>query len=596
MNSTSAVINSVRIDGKRSGRFFSAALAKRDLRGHSQIAGWIALAIFLVLYITTVQATPGDTRVYQAEIFRYAQSGAAKAPLLWEFGHLFWRPLAYGLWQTTQPLTSSWFSGNAGAEIAAVLLGINFFSGGVLALLVFAIARKLGLPSWLALAVTAGVILCSVVLNYIHSGTAYLPGLTLHLAGIWLLLKAIQDQQHRLLYATLAGAALALACDFWFVYILSLPTAFTAAAIVRLPGCSDNIIQRARSRVGLLATTLATAAALGFLTFLIGAALCHISTVPQLREWIVSSGHSLSAERRFLRFPTGITRSFFYLGDEGRMLKRFAFGDPYAPVRWPELLIRAGLWKVLLFFAAACAFLWSLTRTGEGRAALLVALAGIIPTLWFALFLFETGQPERYLPCYPALLIAACVFIRQSPKQHVTRWTLGLFFCVVALVNLKAYAIDLRTMDSQSAERLHLINQYTLHGGVALVLYYDDPIFVFAGKQPFSPENGPDALPVYLVMEWKKGELWNAGPSCRILRAWQAGGEAWLSKRLIAPRPEPDWGWVENDHPAVPWTKLSGFFGALEKNSDNGGADGFVRVAPTEKNRLLLRETCGRGM
>ncbi len=343
----------------------------------------------------------------------------------------------------------------------------------------------------------------------------------------------------------------------------------------------------------LIAITSAIATVL-LVTFGIGAAICHISSLSQARQWIVDSGHSIGAERRFVRFPGGFTRTFFYLGDEGKTLKRFVFGDPYAPVRWSGLM-SAGLWKVLLVFGALGSLLLSLARTREGRIPLFIALAGMIPTLWFALCLFETGQPERYLPLYPALLVTVCLFLRQPAKTRTAVWALGIFVCAMAIVNLKAYAGDLRGLDKRSNGRVELVHRNTLNGGVALILYFDDPISGYYGRFPLDAGNEPHALPLYHVMELEDNAPWSAGSSCRILRAWGAGGQAWLSKRLIAPRPQPDWGWVENDHPGLHWTDLRQFFAALETDSDLGDADGFVRVAPTGKNYAVLQATCGSG-
>ena len=75
--------------------------------------------------------------------------------------------------------------------------------------------------------------------------------------------------------------------------------------------------------------------------------------------------------------------------------------------------------------------------------------------------------------------------------------------------------------------------------------------------------------------------------------AWRVGGEAWLSKRFLATNPEREWGWVERDHPSVQWPDVTQFFTLLDKDSDLGGPDGFVRIAEDSKNKLRLQLSCG---
>ncbi len=54
-----------------------------------------------------------------------------------------------------------WFRSNSAIEVAAILFGLNAVSGSALALLVFSIARRLGLGNTLSLGVTGGALLSS---------------------------------------------------------------------------------------------------------------------------------------------------------------------------------------------------------------------------------------------------------------------------------------------------------------------------------------------------------------------------------------------------------------------------------------------------
>ena len=546
----------------------------------------LGVILFVALYAMTFPDTPGDTSVYVSEILSYGQSEGTKPALIWEFGHLLWRPLGYFIWQLTQPLTSSWFRGNPLLEVEAVLFGLNFLGGAVLIVAVFAITRRLGLTRLLALAVSLSVLLSNSVLNYVHSGASYVPGLALHMLGIWCILKAVQESKHRMLWSALAGVALGLACDIWFLYILGLPAAWLAEYLFP----AENL--GSRERVRLVAVTVASTATAGIIAYLIGISLCHISSISQLREWISSSGHGMHADRPWLRFPTGISRTFLYLGEGGLALKQLVFRDPYATSQWSRL-IGSGIWKIALVFLTLGGLVWYVGRIRNGRPVLALLAAAAIPTFAFA-FWFETSSSERYLPLYGALIVAVCVVLGQRSGAPLPRWLLGIFFAAMLVVNLKMYAFDIRALRNESSERARLMHQHTRGNGVAIIMSFSDPLSTYFNKRPFDPENQQNGLPLYHVFDFAAlgSKSWSMGASCRALRTWRNGGEVWLSKRFLAPRPRLEWGWVEGDYPTVRWTDTRRFFSQLDADSDVGGVDGFERLAKSEKNRAVLESAC----
>jgi hypothetical protein len=79
-----------------------------------------------------------------------------------------------------------------------------------------------------------------------------------------------------------------------------------------------------------------------------------------------------------------------------------------------------------------------------------------------------------------------------------------------------------------------------------------------------------------------------------MLETWAAGGEVWVSDRLVAARPKAEWNWVEYDDRRVRWADLPAFFTRFERNSHSGGTDGFFRLADTPRNREDLRDECSR--
>ncbi|MBV8866216.1 MAG: hypothetical protein JO210_12550, partial [Acidobacteriaceae bacterium] len=532
----------------------------------------LALILFVILYAFTFPDTSGDTIVYVNEILNYGQGGGAKPALIWEFGHLLWRPLGYFLWQLTQPLTASWFQGNPVLEVEIVLAAMNFVGGAVLIVAVFAITRRLGLTRTLALTVSLGVLISNALLNYVHSGTPYVPGLALHMLGIWCILKALQENQQRMLWSALAGVALALACDLWFLYILGLPAAWLSEYLFPAKNLAS------RERVRLVAVTVASTAAVGLLAYLIGISLCHISSTSQLQTWISSSGHGMRADRPWLRFPTGISRTFLYIGEGGVALKQLVFRDPYATSRW-SALIGSGIWKIAMVFVTLGGLVWYMGRIRDGRPVLALLLAAAVPTFAFAFF-FETSSSERYLPLYAALIAAVCVILGQRSGTRVPRWLLGIFFGVMLVLNLKMYAFDIRALRNQSSDRAILVHEHTRGNGVAIIMSFNDPLSRYFSRRPFDPANQQNGLPLYHVFDFAAlgSTSWRGGASCRALRAWREGGEVWLSKRFLAPRPQLEWGWVEGDYRNLQWTEVRQFFGQFDVDSDLGGPDGFERI------------------
>src|SRR5579862_1495984 len=525
----------------------------------------IAMALFVFLFCLTVADSTADTPVYAGQILASYQNGPTASPyLLWEFGHLLWRPLGYILWLLDRPFLSAWSGGNPVLEITAVLIGVNFFVGVILAALLFLLCRRLGLSRGLALAVTAGFMLFSVTLNYVHSGMSYNLGLAWQLAGFLLILNAIQAPRRSALYAVMGGVALALSFLLWFPYVLTVPAVLLAGWIVdpsRRP--DDPLLPPGRLRVVALATV--AAALVGMVTFGMGAAINHITSFGALKQWIVSSAHGINPELRLVRLPTGVTRSFLHLGNDGIIMKRFALGDPYAPVSTLGL-IQAGIWKVIVVFVALAVVFVTLVRNRQTWPALAVLLAGSLPTLAFAILLFETSEPARYEPVYPSLLVAVCAILLLPRRIHVPRWCLTGFLAVLTIVNLKAYAWDLRFMAASTTDRANLVHEHTAHNGIALLLSFRDPLSAYLQKVPFSPLNQEAGLPLFHVIEPGaiKVATWRSDAACRILQAWDAGGEAWLSTRLVAPRPKPDWNWAEKDDSRVHWADLPTFFTRFE--------------------------------
>lgn len=62
----------------------------------------------------------------------------------------------------------------------------------------------------------------------------------------------------------------------------------------------------------------------------------------------------------------------------------------------------------------------------------------------------------------------------------------------------------------------------------------------------------------------------------------------WVSERLLAEAPFPEWGWVEGDDRAIRWAQVPEFCRKFQYDKKLGNSDGFVRLAPTQTNRAVL--------
>jgi hypothetical protein len=83
---------------------------------------------------------------------------------------------------------------------------------------------------------------------------------------------------------------------------------------------------------------------------------------------------------------------------------------------------------------------------------------------------------------------------------------------------------------------------------------------------------------------------WRAEFADKVVRGWKDGREAWISKRLLVARPAANWTWVEGDDPRIHWNSLPEFFQQFATDRSEGGADGFVRLADTPANRIVLQK------
>jgi len=177
----------------------------------------------------------------------------------------------------------------------------------------------------------------------------------------------------------------------------------------------------------------------------------------------------------------------------------------------------------------------------------------------------------------------------QRPKR-VLQGVLMLLLLALPVANAKSYIEFARSDDMVRArERILALRRVLTPNSVVVVLSFRDGLSQFLERFPFHPAVS-QLLPVHDVIE--AGTLrtlhWRAEFAHRALDSWEHGGEVWISRRLFAARPLPQWNWVEADDRRVKWTDLPEFFTGLTTDEAVAGDDGFVRLAHTESNRERL--------
>jgi hypothetical protein len=161
---------------------------------------------------------------------------------------------------------------------------------------------------------------------------------------------------------------------------------------------------------------------------------------------------------------------------------------------------------------------------------------------------------------------------------------------MVAL-NLSSVAPAARkARDRNAMARLEAYSQVRKPNDVLVLLDFRDPIFRFQNADPFHPFSQA----VFRVLDaiepgTLRGQRFRQVFAIEADSAWQHGGDVWISRRLIAERPLPDWDWVEGDTPDVGWQDLSGYYRQFATDAETGGRDGFLRIAASPENRLRAR-------
>jgi hypothetical protein len=548
--------------------------------------GFAAIAVFycLALLLTTARYF-GDTSGYVHDILLFDKGNFSRYPNpIWEFGHLYWRPIGWLLFKCFGGLTPFAKSGPEPLAVTTVLVVFTTICGLMCALLYYSIASSLLRETWKALLVAAGALSFYGFLDYVHTGCVYVTGLAGLLGALWWVIRAIDRGRLTWQYGLLSGASFAFAVLVWFPYILVLPGILAAALLWRGNREADATALQSRLRLACYIAVLA--GCLIGVGYLFAAIQLRLSSLADLKTWVAASSHGWSQNKRLLRMASGLPRSFLYTGDNGLALKRFLLKDPYAHVTLGSL-VRQHVWGPLAFYVFSLCLIGVLWRSLNGRRILWICLAAVVPVLGFAAFVFESGSLERYMPLYPFIALASAYGLSQLSTKKPG--PIVIFVFLVLVINVNGALLSRPVINSEiapAAARLESLRGKVTPQGLVALVTLQDSVYQLLTSYPFHPANRRETLPAYdvIVVANERIVQWQQDFAKRALDTLQRSQSVWVSKRFLADRPEPAWTWTEGDDRRITWTQLPPFFRQFTYSESVGGSDGFLKLEPSPEN------------
>lgn len=557
--------------------------------GRSRIQASVATVLLFAFILAVTRANVlGDTPLYANQIVEHwGQSPLGSGNSLWDAGHLLWRPLGWALLSVLWPVLSALT--NMTPVMAADFLLIAI---GVISALATVWLWRLLIIDWLpgsprlAIWLPLAFACTHAVILYAHSGSSYVPGLACTTASLYSLRRS---------RFILGATWFALATLLWLPYILAGP-ALAFVAICPAAGADWLRTAFSASKLRPLLTFIAVSAVLTGITYGLALIAVRTSSTADARAWLSQSSHGWSQNITIVRIATGLPRSFYYMGKDGVLFRRYLRHDPYNRVTIASL-VKASLWKIAAFALFVAALFYELARRPGSAWIVLLFFLAATPVVGFAVLLFEPGSPERYLPALSFLFLATAWVLRDFGRVRGVGQLL-IVLCLIAAAANNVYAFlrpRISEQDRATLARVAGLRDQLGGAGFVAVLSNQDDLDEVINRSPFSAINRPAPLRVYDVIEVATTRVidWREQFARHVLDAWSRGGEVWVSKRFWRDKPLPGWDWVEGDDPRISWPQIPRFFTGLQTDADSGGPDGFLRLTPNEANRTRLAAIAG---
>jgi hypothetical protein len=547
------------------------------LRTFIQQYGLILVVYCLGTYFTSPWLM-GDTVDYVSSIIAFENGQYLQ---FWEFGHLFWRPLGWLLFRLSNPLTSIYFGPNAYLKATAILLIINWIAALGVVLLLHALTERVCNSLWIRNLTTIGFMFSAGFLDYGQTGSAYVPGLALILLGAYLLVKNHENPKAYIGWC--AGFTFAVGACFWIPLVLIIPAALF------LPWFLFGFQVRSVKNSIHAALACAVFSAIAYGSVLV---ILRIHNWDQLMAWVTAASHGMNRMRGVPRMVYGFSNSIIDLSGDGALFKRFLKHDPFNPVSLGEML-RLSLWKLGFSYLFLSVVVLNLLRS-RNRVRLFALLAvDLVPTVLFALFVFEAGDTSRYLASLPLLFLVVAASLCTAGTRLWVKVVAIVFIGVTVITNVRVMSASTLNRRQQSvAERVQPLLPHLTPESRVVTSHLQDELNNFTRDFPFNPINRDRNLQYYAVLAVNTAQIehWREDFATMSLSVWEKGGDIWLSKRLFERRPKPQWGWVEGDDSRISWSDLNSFFSGFQIGESVGGDDGFVLLPPSESNKRILAE------
>ena len=511
---------------------------------------YFALGAFLIV---AVLSRP----YYYADSYEYAhtimdQEAGKPAPLFLESSHAIWRPIGLAAHQAFKwPISKFldfYMDGRPSvfAEVSAALILVVFVLTIVGIFYLYRLLRLFPLSETTVHATALLYVISQCIVNYSRTGTSYMAGLSVIIIGLF---YTIRNHEHtKFKDFLLGGILLAIAPLLWLPFVLALPAAIFARPLIY--GWKRNTI---KGSAILICISLATSV---FIFILIVAHL-NIGSLAGASKWFFrpgQSGPNAGPQRTFF----GLSKTLFYLGDQGLYVKRFLLHDPYNPVSALSL-IGLGIWKQALFYCLLAASIVTIWRSPATRKYLLFLFVGFIPTIALSI-LWDGSALERHMPLLPFMFVGFALMLEKGSKP-----VKSLFIVVsiaTVLVNLGGmWRANLREdeikVDEKIEEMWPRLNDHSL---VAITSAHDD-LGKFQWNNPFDKFNQSSRLQPYALisMGYDSARLWREKFESASVSSWSKGGNVWVSRSLLALAPAKDMYWIEGSDP-VSWSQISGYF------------------------------------
>ncbi|HEY7212348.1 MAG TPA: hypothetical protein VH477_18885 [Bryobacteraceae bacterium] len=505
----------------------------------------------------------------------------------WEFGHVLGRPLGYVLWSPLRGVLRTLCQGDDILAAGSVLIGISIAAGFLGAIFLFLLLTRLTRNTTIAAIVSVAYLSTHALLFYTETGMAYVPGISCQIAALYYLQRFIDEGRFSAVRGALAGLFLGLSLVLWFPYVLSVPGILCYALLIpeTVPGgaLTCDFRQRMPGLAGMAAGTIMPLL-LVYLPVMIFCGFTHASAIAQ---WIARSRYDKRPINGLLRMAGSIPRAFLALNQGNTEWKRILFEHRRFTA---GVLIKTGVWKLLLVYGMFALLVAQLWRSMWGRRLLLCLAAAAIPVVIFAAFLFEAGPPERYMALFPLLFLGFAWIMADRQASALVRLALAAFFASMLLTNMPALFRFRSEAGFESARaRLAALNPILTSNDRILIFSLQDTVMGFVQAHPFDLLSRDRYLMIPAV-PWGTIHVrqWRQQVAERTLSVWQRNGNIWISQRLLYERPDPAWGWVAGDDPRVSWEEVPAFFHSLDLVSPRGGDDGFSEIARTAKNEAHL--------